>query len=352
MIVQAKGKIGYALGGGVARGLFHIGVLNVLEENHFYPDIIVGTSMGAVIGALYASGMTAGEIKKRAMEMDWRQMYRFADIAMPMRGFIQGNRVTSFLKKLLKEKNFSQLERKFACVATDIMTGEQVVMLKGSLVEAIRASISMPVIFTPVKRRGRYLVDGGLVNVVPVSVCRDLGADYVIGVNVIPVPHEELSIQEACERYYEYQVRSDHDLQKPSLLERGAIYGSHAMNFGKVVKTFFFSRLLRQEQDKVNSINPKDNKKTVFSFSKEPTLTNVLSQSLSITEYRIAMENLKGADLAITPFSGNIGFWQFSRVAEAISAGEIATKLALQREDTARMLDGRGKLFSNKEEIL
>ncbi len=346
MVVQPEGKIGYALGGGVARGLFHIGVLSVLEENHIYPDIIVGTSMGAVIGALYASGLNASEIKKIALELDWKQMYRFADIAMPMRGFIQGNRVTSFLKVLLKEKSFSQLEKKFACVATDIMTGEQVVMLKGSLVEAIRASISMPAIFTPVKRRGRYLVDGGLVNVVPVSVCRDLGADFVIGVNVIPVPHEELSIQEACERYYEYQVQSGNESQKTSLLEHGAVYGSHVINFDKGVKTFFLSRLPRQKKYRVTAIDPKGNDKTAFLFSKEPTLADVLSQSLSILEYRIAMENLKGADMAITPFSGNIGFWQFNKVAEAISAGEVATRLVLHREEVARMLDGTGQLFN------
>jgi NTE family protein len=347
MVVRPEGKIGFALGGGVARGLFHIGVLSVLEENHIYPDIIVGTSMGAVIGALYASGLSAAEIKKNALELDWKQMYRFADIAMPRRGFIQGNRVTSFLKRLLKEKSFSQLEKKFACVATDIMTGEQVVMLKGSLVEALRASISMPAIFTPVKRRGRYLVDGGLVNVVPVSVCRDLGADYVIGVNVIPVPHEELSIQEACERYYEYQVQSaDNENHRTSLLEHGARYSSHVINFGRGITTSFLARLLSRKKHKVNTIDQKDNDKTSFLFAKEPTLADVVSQSLSIVEYRIAMENLKTADMAITPFSGNIGFWQFNKVAEAISAGEIATRLVLQREDTARMLDGTGQLFN------
>lgn len=186
MFFHKKTKVGYALGGGVARGLFHIGVLNVLEENHIRPDIIVGTSMGAIVGALYASGISAKEIKQMAIDLDWRRMARLADLTLTNKGLIHGKRITAFIESILKVKTFSQLQTKFACIATDIMTGDQVILQTGSLVEAVRASISLPAIFTPVKIKGRYLVDGGLVNVVPVSVCRDLGQILLSGSTLFP----------------------------------------------------------------------------------------------------------------------------------------------------------------------
>jgi NTE family protein len=201
-------KIGYALGGGGARGYFHIGVLKVLEEYNVFPDVIAGTSMGSIIGALYASGLNAKEIEQMAVGMDWKRLIVLADIIVPLNGLIQGRRVTSLLKSILKARTFAHLKKDFACVATDLNTGEQVVLNEGSLIEAVRASSSIPAIFTPVKLKGRYLIDGGLVNVVPVSVCRDMGADFVIGVNVIPGPREKVSIQEAFEKYHTYQLHS------------------------------------------------------------------------------------------------------------------------------------------------
>jgi len=348
MLAVPSGRIGFALGGGVARGLFHIGVLSVLEEKNIRPDIIVGTSMGAIIGALYAGGLSAAQIKKIAMEIDWRRMYRLADIGMPRTGFIQGNRVSAFLKNLLNEKNFSQLEVKFACVAADIMTGEQVVLQKGSLVDAIRASSAIPAIFTPVKLHGHYLVDGGLVNVVPVSVCRDLGADYVIGVNVIPVPNEELSIQEACEKYYDYQIKLKSGMFKQSLRDYGSKFGVNVAGFGGKVMNYLSSKVLPGKRGDTVSIASGNAEAQQHLFSKEPRLADVLSQSLSIVEYHIAMENLKGADMAISPLSGNIGFWQFNKAAEAINAGEIATRLVLQDDDFIRTADGKSDVFKEK----
>ncbi len=297
MQVLKDKKIGIALGGGGARGYFHIGVLSVLEEYDIHPHIIAGTSMGSIIGALYSSGLSAGEIKEMAVGMDWRKLITLADIIVPLSGLIRGGRVTSLLKSIVKARTFAQLKKNFACVATDLNTGEQVVLNEGSLIEAVRASCSIPAIFTPVNLKGRYLIDGGLVNVVPVSVCHDMGADFVIGVNVIPGPREKVSMQEAFEKYKSYQMHS-------ALSENES-------------STLF--------DNEISSL-----------FAKEPRLHDVVSQTLSIIEYRIAMENLKQADIAITPFNGNIGFWQFNRAADAINAGEISTRLALQRSDIAR----------------
>jgi len=115
-------------------------------------------------------------------------LVRLADMTLPLSGLLQGKRIVSLLRSILGDLTFPQLRYAFACVATDIINGEQVILHDGSLIEAIHASISIPGIFKPVSIMGRYLVDGGLINAVPVSICREMGAGYVIGVNVIPDP--------------------------------------------------------------------------------------------------------------------------------------------------------------------
>lgn len=179
-------KVGLALGGGAARGLAHIGVLEVLEKEGIPVDMIAGTSAGAAVGALYAQGKPAGQIKELALNTGWRRLVSLIDLALPKSGFIEGTRIKNLLKSIIGDISFSDLKIPLACVATDIMSGEEVVISDGSVLEGVRASISIPVIFTAVKWQDRYLVDGGLVNPVPVSTVRKMGADFVIAVNVIP----------------------------------------------------------------------------------------------------------------------------------------------------------------------
>jgi len=181
-----KRKVGLALGSGAARGLAHIGVLEVLERVGIHIDIIAGTSAGAAIGALYAQGKSAGEIKELAINIDWKKRARLIDLTLPKTGFIAGKKIKELLRSIMGDLRFKDLKLPFACVATDIMTGEEVVINRGSVLEGVRASISIPMIFTVVKWKGRYLVDGGLVNPVPVSVLKRMGADFIIAVNVMP----------------------------------------------------------------------------------------------------------------------------------------------------------------------
>ena len=182
-----KRKVGLALGSGAARGLAHIGVLEVLEKEGIPIDMIAGTSAGAAIGALYAEGKDASVIKSLTLDLSWKRLASLADLALPRTGFIKGKKIQGLLEVIIGgDMKFSDLKIPFACVAADIMTGEEVVINQGSVLEGIRASISIPVIFTVVKWKGRYLVDGGLVNPVPVSVLRQMGADFIIAVNVIP----------------------------------------------------------------------------------------------------------------------------------------------------------------------
>jgi len=182
-----KRKVGLVLGSGAARGLAHIGVLEVLEKEGIPVDMIAGTSAGAAIGAPYAQGKDASQIKSLVLDLSWKRLSSLVDLALPKTGFIQGKKIKDLLELIIGGNiEFSDLRMPFACVATDIRTGEEIVIKHGSVLEGIRASISIPVIFTAVKWEGRYLVDGSLVNPVPVSVLREMGADFIIAVNVIP----------------------------------------------------------------------------------------------------------------------------------------------------------------------
>jgi NTE family protein len=337
-------KLGYALGGGAARGMFHIGVLSVLEEYGITPDIIAGTSMGSIIGAMYASGLKTSDLKQIARSIDWKQIMRLTDIvALPKSGLIQGKRIAALLKSILGDTDFSRLKCKYAAVAADLYTGQQVVFTEGSLIEAIRASISIPGIFTPVHYEGHYLVDGGLVNVVPVSVCRDLGADFVIGVNVIPDPLSEMmpviiSSAAGAGGHKDNVDSLKEDMQKPII--QGAhlkFHDSHVRSINNAIRRFLLyrqprmQRLIARKPSAILSIRPK------VVNTGEPNVFEVLSRSLSIIEYHIAMENLMSADIAITPMKQTVGYWAFHRAAEAIEAGEKTTRLLLERDVKARL---------------
>ncbi len=180
-------KIGLALGGGSARGLAHIGVLEILEKEGIPIDCVAGTSAGAVIGALYAAGVSPATMKEYVLSIDSPKRRRLIDISLPKGGFIQGEKIVEEMKNLMGgDKTFAELSKPFACVACDIMRGEEVVLNHGHVCAAVHASIAIPVVFNTVKLDGRYLVDGGLVNEIPVRVTRQLGAEFVIAVNVIP----------------------------------------------------------------------------------------------------------------------------------------------------------------------
>jgi NTE family protein len=179
-------KVGLALGGGYARGLAHIGVIELLEKEGIPIDLIAGTSIGALVGALYAHTLNISEIKKQAGQMDVAGVTALVDLTLPRSGIMGGRRVTNFLHRMLSETRFEDLKLPLSCVATDIISGDEIVINEGSVLEAVRASISIPVIFSVLLKHGRYLVDGGLVNPVPVSVAKQMGADFIIAVDVTP----------------------------------------------------------------------------------------------------------------------------------------------------------------------
>jgi len=259
-------KIGLALGGGAARGMAHIGVLNVLEKEGISIDVIAGTSVGAVVGSLYARSKNAALVKEKFIGMSARQLTRLIDPALPRTGFIKGEKFNDLLVSFLGgDIKFSDLLIPFACTATDIDTGEAVVFDHGSVIAAIRASISLPGIFTVVRRGGRYLVDGGLTNPVPVDLVQKMGADFVIAVNVIP----------------------------------GVLDRSH------------------------QSVKKK------LRGAREPNIIHVLIQSLHIGAYSLVRSSLEKADVVIEPDVVHIGGAEFHHARECIRLGELAAQEAM-----------------------
>jgi len=202
-------KIGLALGGGYARGLAHIGVLEVLEREGIPIDMIAGTSIGALIGALYSREMDAALIKKQACQLDWAGVTSLVDLTIPKSGLIRGKKIINLLRHLIGDARFEELDIPLSCIATDIITGYEVVINEGSVLEAVRASISIPVIFSVVKREKRYLVDGGLVNQVPVSTVKNMGADFTIAVNVTPWKSERAN----------YLTENMKEIKEPNLFQ-------------------------------------------------------------------------------------------------------------------------------------
>jgi len=179
--MKQKPKIGLALGSGASRGFAHIGVLQVMEEIGLIPDYIAGSSMGSIIGALYASGMTPKMMEGIAMNMDAKLCY---DLGLSRRGFIQGKKVEELIKMLTRDMDFKDLKIPLAVTAVDLITNERVIIREGKVYKGVRASISIPGIFQPVIDGDRVLVDGGILERVPVNVVREMGADVVIGVDV------------------------------------------------------------------------------------------------------------------------------------------------------------------------
>lgn len=174
-------RVGIALGAGAARGLANLGVLQVLQQERIPIDVIAGTSAGAVVGSLYAAGSDLDLLCRMAVEMDWNDLAR---LTITRRGLVSSERIHALLRMLTKDQNFEDLALPTAVVATDLLTGEEVVLASGSIADGVRASLSIPGIFVPVELDGRLLVDGALVNRVPSDVCRKLGAQFVIAVDV------------------------------------------------------------------------------------------------------------------------------------------------------------------------
>ena len=189
--LQQAHRVAFALGSGGARGLAHIGVLRAFAACGIRPAAFAGSSMGAIVGAFAAAGRL-DDLERFVLGFRWLSLARYGDFAIARGGVIQGQTFQREIARLLEVVSFGDLALPFRAVATDLLTGEPVVMGDGDLVLALRASASIPGLFVPAPRLGRWLVDGALSDPVPVSAARALGADFVVAVDVTPAPAANL----------------------------------------------------------------------------------------------------------------------------------------------------------------
>lgn len=309
MAKKRKKKIGLALGSGAARGMAHIGVLKVFEEEGIEIDFIAGTSAGALIGALYAAGVSAARMEEVARELDWRRLAGLLDPTLPTSGIIDGKKMSRFIADLLPVHTFEELRIPLAVTATDIQSGEGLFIKKGNLLEALRAALAFPGIFNPVRFGDRYLVDGGLCNPVPVDIVKQMGADTVIGVCTIPEPSAPNR-----EAYL--------PLQEPQTQPAESFFDFfNASNIEKRFKDIWRS----------SSGTPKPSESKGETENKPPRLLKIFAQSIIIMENEINALRMAGnsIDLLIRPKFNNLTLLEFHRASEAIEAGEKAARDSL-----------------------
>jgi NTE family protein len=292
-------KIGLALGGGSARGWAHIGVLRALHEAGIYPDIVAGTSMGAVVGGCYAAG-EIDALEKFALDLTRRKVLGFLDFNFTGSGLIHGQRLRDVLQGRLKDVAIEALERRFVAVATEIGTGHETWLARGSIIDAMRASYAMPGIFKPVNIEGRWLFDGALVNPIPVSVCRALGARYVIAVNVnSDVGHGTV-------------VTHMEALPPPALPPPADGQGLLSRNGLTAVKKLLQRQLFGRTES-------------------GPGISTVMMEAFNIVQDRIARSRLAGdpPDVIIAPRMGGFGLFDFHRADAMVESGMTACRRGL-----------------------
>ena len=195
-------KIGLALSGGGARGLAHIGVLKVLEQEGIQIDCLAGTSMGGLIAAVYAAGMSSDSLEREALRMaSVRRLLALADLSRPRRGLFKGQKVHAYLAGHLGDRIFDDLQLPLTLIAVDLNAGQEVHLNQGRVADAVRATIAIPGVFAPVERDGQLLVDGGLLNTLPTDVARGMGADVVIAVALFSDGQAELDLIQGLRRH-------------------------------------------------------------------------------------------------------------------------------------------------------
>ena len=293
-------KIGIALGSGSARGWAHIGVLKELAELGIKPDIVAGSSIGALVGAAYASDKL-DEMEKVVTNLTWKEIVAYLDMSIIGGGLIQGDKLVNFFRQHIDELNIESLPHKFAAVATELNSGREVWLQDGDLLDAVRASSALPGLFTPVKKNNQWLIDGGIVDPVPVSLCRAMGADIVIAVSLNGdiVGKHGRNHKPQIETYPEKTKKEDDNI--------AALWNRISEQLEKTIsknKNVLLSRLLGETQD-------------------SPGLVEVLMGSIHIMQDRITRSRMAGdpPDIILSPKLSHLGLLEFDQGKIAIKEG-------------------------------
>ncbi len=285
--MRQKNRLGIALGSGAARGWAHIGVLRALEQAGIVPDIVAGTSIGALVGAAYAGGRL-DRLEEWVTQIDWWEIIRYMDLRL---GGVEGERLMRAFRERVDDVPIETLPKPFGAVATDLHSGREVWFQEGSVLEAVRASIAVPGLFSPVRYRGRWLVDGGLVDPLPVSLCRALGADRVIAVNLT-----------------------------------GDIVGKHFG--GRPPRLAAPNPLLARLSSGLQAMLG-GNDRVQEEADEPPGLFDVMAGAINIMQDRITRARMAGdpPDVTLSPRLAHLGLMDFDHADEAIAAGMDCVRL-------------------------
>ena len=289
-----KQSISLVLSGGAARGLAHIGVIEELEKQEFEIKSVAGTSMGAFIGAMYALG-NLKEYKAWALTLDKKEVFNLVDFTFSSQGLIKGNRVFNKLKSFIPDKNIEDLEIPFAAVAADITNNKEVVFTKGSIYEAVRASVAIPTVFTPMKKDNMILVDGGVVNPIPLNCVKRTENDILIASYVnANIP-------------YEKPVQTKKEKKK---------------------QDFVYKQKINDFKTKLNEILPKKNKEKLNYFT-------LLNKSTALLTHRLSIMNIEKyrPDVLINISHDSAGTFDFFKAEELIEAGRLSAKRSIEQYD-------------------
>ena len=291
--IDFKGRVGLALGSGASRGWSHIGVIKGLREIGIEPDIVCGCSVGAVVGASYCAG-NLDKLEGWFKKLSKLEVARFFELNWSLNGFVDVEHIAEFLNNNVCDEKFAieHLDKTFAAVATDLENGREVWFTEGSVLQAVLASMSLPGLFPPIQYKGRWLVDGGLVNPVPISICRALGADLVIAVNL------------------NGDIVGRHLNQKPQKENDHGITNRFMKGIRQYSDAIFPDRLTEK---------------------KAPGLFNAIANSINITQDRITRSRMAGdpADILLAPKLSRIGLLEFHRAAEAVEEGKACVERML-----------------------
>lgn len=296
---QKAPRIGLALGSGSARGWSHIGVIRALERAGIVPDIVCGTSIGALVGAVYAAG-ELDRLEPWVKSLSWKSVLGLMDFRMGG-GLIEGGKLSDFFRSRYDDRGIAGLKKAYACVATELYTGREIWLREGPVIDAVRASIALPGLFTPAQHEGRLLVDGGLVNPVPVSLCRAMGADLVIAVDLnwdIMLRHSRVASH----------------AQAPEIEAEDA-----ATAQGGLLQAI------------VSRLRPAWVANGRENGSQMPSMLDVLTSSINIMQMRITQSRLAGepADVVIRPRLNDVAAMDYHLAAPTITEGERAAEFAL-----------------------
>lgn len=296
-------KIGIALGSGSARGWAHIGVLKALAELGIKPDIVAGSSIGALVGAAYASNKL-NEMEKVVTKLTWKEIIAYLDMSIIGGGLIQGDKLVDFFRQHIEETNIESLPRKFSAVATEFNSGREVWLQNGDLLDAVRASSALPGLFTPVKMNNQWLIDGGIVDPVPVSLCRAMGAEIVIAVSLNGDIIGKHGRTHQRETYSEITKKENDNI--------ATLWNRISDQLEKTVsknKNMLLSRLLGVTQD-------------------SPGLVEVLIGSIHIMQDRITRSRMAGdpPDILLSPKLSHLGLLEFDQGKVAIEEGRASVE--------------------------